>query len=515
LRRNPLLAFVRSIVSATNRKANMSPSFYYWCGFALYSLAVLAVGYLSFRKQARGRAQNFSQEFWTASQRLSGWASGLSISASMMSISWSCVYGVQLFYWYGVGGLWLLGVPWLLAMLGFFILAPRLRKLQAFSQPEMVGQRFGARARQMLAVPLAFVYMVWCGAELYAAAQILAPLFDVNFYFILFLMAVVVATYSAMGGLAADVSTDQIQFALVAFFITAIAYLGGAQILEQGSLAAWMSHLPAPPKAHAPATSLFSTGLALLVMTFIAYLPGWLVTTDVWIRMQASRSTKEARKGVLIAAANSFLFVAIGPMIIGLAALFLYPPQGASIPAELAEGEKIFAVIMRDHGPVWLNAVLTISLAAAAMSTVDTTGNVLALSLSYDLLEPAAESRLSREMKAKLPRLISIGAIGVAFLYALFIESLWDIFYLSSGILTTTIFIPMMALFMPNAKPRQVHAAIVVGFLGTLLFYFLEAKKYLAGLEPEWLANTELGYVLWGLLAALLAFFAGGLRTRK
>lgn len=484
----------------------MAPSFFYWLGFALYSLVVIAVGYVSYRKQARTAAQNFAQDFWTASHTLSGWSSGLSISASMMSISWSCVYGVQLFYWYGVGALWLLGIPWLLAMLGFFILAPRLRKLQAFSQPEMVGKRFGARARQLLAVPLAFVYMVWCGAELYASAQILSPLFDANFYLILFLMAFVVATYSAMGGLAADVSTDKIQFALVAFFIASIAYLGCTQILERGTLAAWIDNLPTPPKAHAPAASFFSTGLALLVMTFIAYLPGWLVTTDVWIRMQASRSTSEARKGVIIAATNSLFFVAIGPMIIGLAALWLYPPQGTSIPAQLADGTRIFSVIMQDHAPVWLNVLLTIGLAAASMSTVDTTGNVLALSLSYDLIEPAAEKHLSSAMRAKLPRLISVGAIAVAFLYALFIESLWDIFYLSSGILTTTIFIPMMALFLPKSSPRQVHAAIITGFIATLSFYFLEKKQALDFIEPAWLQATELGYILWGLLAALLAF---------
>ena len=115
-------------------------------------------------------------------------------------------------------------------------------------------------------------------------------------------------------------------------------------------------------------------------------------------------------------------------------------------------------------------------------------------------------------MKAQLPRLMSIGAIAVAFIYALFIESLWDILYLSSGILTTTIFIPMMALFLPKTAPRQVHAALVAGFCGTLLFYFLETRKYLSGLEPEWLAATELGYILWGFLAALLAFLAAGMR---
>lgn len=493
----------------------MRPAFFYWIGFLLYSALVIFVGWRSFRKQKTQKLANASQDFWTASAGLSGWASGLSISASMMSISWSCVYGVQLFYWYGVGGLWLLGMPWLIAMLGFFILAPRLRKLQAFSQPEMVGKRFGARARQLLAVPLAFVYMVWCGAELYAAGQILTPLFETNFYLILFLMAFVVATYSALGGLAADVSTDQIQFGLVAFFIAAIAFLGGSEILKTESLATWLAHLPSPPKAEAPAHSLLSSGLALMLMTFVAYLPGWLVTTDVWIRMQASRSPLEARKGVALAALNSFVFVALGPMIIGLAALYLYPPHGVNIPNELADGTKIFAVIMKDYAPVWLNVLLTVGLAAAAMSTVDTTGNVLALSLSYDIIEPAAHGRLSPAMHARLPRLISAGAIGVALLYALIIESLWDVFYLSSGVLTTTIFIPMMALFMPSATARQVHAAIIAGFLGTLLFYFLETRGVLANFEPQWLSATGLGYILWGLLAAISAFFIAGVKSGK
>jgi fluoride ion exporter CrcB/FEX len=92
----------------------------------------------------------------------------------------------------------------------------------------------------------------------------------------------------------------------------------------------------------------------------------------------------------------------------------------------------------------------------------------------------------------------------------MFIESLWEIFYLSSGILTTTIFLPMIAIFLRNTKPPQVHAAIATGFLGTLLFYFLEKSDRLKAFEPDWLAATELGYILWGLIASTLAFVVAG-----
>ena len=482
--------------------------FYYWIGFLTFCVVAIGIGYFSYRRlSASGAGQH---EFWTAGKKISGWSAGLSISASMMSISWSCVYGVQLLYWYGVGGLWLLAVPWLLAMLGFFAVAPRLHRMASFSQPEMVGERFGARARQLLALPLAFVYLVWCGAEIYAAAHVLAPLLDTSRVLMLVLIAATVATYSFLGGLSAVVATDRFQFFLAAFFITAIAVFGLNAVWQRGDIAAFFAALPVPPKAQATATSWRSAGLALVVMTFIAYLPGWLVTTDVWIKMQATRNSIEARKGVAIAALNSVLFIAVLPLCIGLSALYLYPPQNGVIPERLQDGARIFTALMQDYAPLSLSVFLAVGLAAVAMSTVDTTGNVLALSLSYDLLEISALPWLTPRLRANLPRYITVLAIAMAFSYALLIESLWDVFYLSSGILTTTVFIPMMAIFLPAVKPRQVHAAIAVGFMSTLLFYFLETRGHLAGVQPAWLSETGLGYILWGFIAAVLAVIGFG-----
>ena len=493
----------------------MPPSLFYWIGFFLYAAVVIVVGFKAYRKRSAQTKIGESSEYWTAGQSLSAGATGLSISASMMSISWSCVYGVQLFYWYGLGALWLLAIPWLLAMAGFFILTPHLRKLQAFSQPEMVGARFSVRARQMLALPLAFVYLIWCGAEIYAAAQIVAPLLQTSLHLMLALIALVVAIYSFLGGFAAVVSTDKIQFALVGFFIVTIAFLGVNQLSNNAGLAANLSELTPPPKGEGSALSLLTPGWALIIMTFVAYMPGWLVTTDVWIRLQAAKSTRAARKGVAIAAFNSFVFVTLAPLLIGLAALYLYPPQNGAIPIELADGAAIFPVMMQDFAPVGLNVVLTVGLIAAAMSTIDTTGNVMALSISYDLVEPSLKTRLPQSAKDNLPRYISVAAIGLAYVYAIFTESLWDIFYLSSGVLTTTIFIPMAAIFLPSTKPQQVHAAIITGFVSTLIFYFWESHGSLAQLEPAWLAETGIGYILWGLMAAVIAFLSTGFFKAK
>lgn len=482
----------------------MTQTTLYWIAFLAYSITVVGIGIFLYVRRKGGQSES-TRGFWAADTNLSGWSSGLSISAGMMSISWSCVYGVQLFYWYGLGAAWLLIIPWLMTMAGFYLLAPKFRQLKAFSQPELLQKRFGTASRQILAPALIFVFIVWGGAEIYAAGITIAPFLGISVPATLFLIALVVSLYSFTGGFEAVVSTDKIQFTLVALFVTIMAYVGISAI-ESDAATKLIAAIDTAPKASPGMPNFFSPGIALILLTLIAYLPGWLVETDIWIRMQAARSDSEARKGIALAGFNSLVFVGIMPMLIGLAALVLYPPAGAEIPARLDDGNLIFSVLMQDYTPTWLNVLLGIGLVAAAMSTVDTCGNVVALSTSYDLLEPALQNRWTPERLNMLARWVSVAAIFLAYLYALFTDSLWDIFYLSSGILTTTIFIPVIAVFLPGSNAAQVRAATIAGFLGTLLFYFLESRGLLAAVEPAWLAETGLGYILLGFACGLLAF---------
>ncbi|RMG63587.1 MAG: sodium:solute symporter family protein [Calditrichaeota bacterium] len=481
----------------------------YWTAFLLYSVVVVGLGFRIWRRERSGSRGFDSNQFWSAGRRLSGWAAGLSISASMMSISWSGVYGVQLFYWYGVGGAWLLIIPWLVTMLGFFLLVPLFRRLKVFSQPELLEKRFGPRARRLLAPTLIFVFTVWGGAEIYAAGITLAPFLGISLPATLFLIALVVALYSFTGGFQAVVSTDKIQFALVAGFISIMAGIGLYALTARGGLGLLWSANQLAPRANPHWPALLSPGWALIVLTLVAYLPGWLVETDIWIRLQAARDDGQARKAILLAGANSLIFVGLMPLLIGLSALLLYPPVAGEIPARLQDGALIFNALMSDFAAPWLSILLGIGLAAAAMSTVDTCANVVALSLAYDVLEPLAGARLTARRRERLARGTSVLAVALAFIYALFTNSLWDIFYLSSGLLTTTVFLPVMAAFRPGVRPAQAYGSLIFGLVGTLLFYYLEKWGWLASAQPAWLAETGLGYILWGLACSVAGFVLG------
>ena len=93
-------------------------------------------------------------------------------------------------------------------------------------------------------------------------------------------------------------------------------------------------------KSDLPWTHLLAPGLATIVLTFVAYLPGWLFETDLWVRVQAARDPSAARRGVALAGVNAVLFVGILPLFIGVAALSIFPHNGG-FPAELGNRGRL------------------------------------------------------------------------------------------------------------------------------------------------------------------------------
>ena len=468
-----------------------------WIALLIYVTITLAIGWYSFTKQQT------ETDHWTAGRKLSPLSVGLSLSAGFMSVSWSCVYAVQLFYWYGIGAFWIITFPWLIALWMIFKLSGRYHHLAAFSQPEMVGSRFGSSARKSVALALAFVFLVWGGAEIYVAAKLLSPELGISTYWVIIIISGVVGIYMTFGGFRAVVTTDKLQFVLVALYIVFIAVLASRGMLQTGRILPDIALTGA--KSGMSWATVFSPGIMIILLTLIAYLPGWIFEADLWLRVQAAENPEAARKGVIIGAVNGFLFVGIIPMFIGIAALKLYPVTGGVFPAKTGfEGDAIFAALAADYAPLWLKLVLTLGLVAAAMSTIDTCLNVMGLSIAYDLFHDKPISH-----KTSFSKSITALTVVVAMLFAMSINSLWDIFYLSSGILTTSVAFPVAAVFLKKASRNGILWSSVFGFAGTVGAYFGETRGWMYGTEPQWLIDSHLGYILWGLGCAFIGYWLG------
>ena len=356
-----------------------------------------------------------------------------------------------------------------------------------------------------MALALALVFLVWGGAEIYVAATLLAPQLGMPVKALILIISLVVGAYATLGGFRAVVATDKLQYVIVALYILAMGWLAikGLGSLDSGLPPAGL----VGTKSGVGWTRILSPGVITILVTFVAYLPGWLFETDLWIRVQAAKDDAAARRGLALAGINAFLFVGLLPMLIGVAALGLFPLESGLYPAAVGfEGDAIFAALVAGYAPGWLAGLVAVGLVAAAMSTIDTCANVVALSVSYDLLE-VNRRRSGRQWS----RLSTAGAVAAACIFALNTDSLWDIFYLSSGVLTAAVAFPVAAVFLPGVNPRGLVWSSRAGLVGIILAYFLETRGFLAVWEPAGLAATGLGFILWGILAAAMGYALGTL----
>ncbi|NOY23105.1 MAG: hypothetical protein GXO70_06315 [Acidobacteria bacterium] len=413
--------------------------------------------------------------FWTENRSVSGLRAGISLSATFMSISWSVVYGIEVFLQYGLGGFFVLSLPWIVVLGIFFWLAPRIRNIPVFSQPELISGKFGKKAGKLAALPILLVFIIWAGAEMDVAASLLAGTMGMSQPLLLFIIATVIAIYMSFSGTNAVIVTDVIQYILVALFFVIILQAGFSSRPVNPAVLKLDFHRIQP---------------LFIVLTFIAYLPGWLAETDIWIRLQITRNGREARKAMGISLLNAILFVFIMPFLVA-----------AFLPAGMTSGTKGVAWLLAQvHHPVFV-ALAAIGLIAASMSTIDTCVNVAAMTLSYDLTE---KRTLNRNIAA-----IWITA-ALAFLFGVYSNSLKDAFYLSSGILSTTLFLPVLACYLPVGKKTGVIAVLALAPILTIASYALE--KY------GWFAipgANGISYILISFCAALLLFFGGSAFNSK
>ncbi len=439
---------------------------------ALLVLGMLAIGLWA--GVVERRLGTDTEGFWTAHRSLSGASLGMSLSASMLSVSWSLVYGVELLYRYGWGGLWLLAVPWLVTLGLFFFLAPRLRSFGAFSQGELFGRLYGRDVQLLTVLVLSLVFLAWCGAEIAAAGQLLAPTLRMPAPWVMTAVALLVAMYSFAGGFRAVVATDVAQFALIAFFL-----------LFLGFRAARLGHGWAPLAQAAPPSTW------LVAVTLVVYVTGWLAEADIWLRLTAAKSHGHARLAMAFTAGVSLVLVVALPALLAASARALFPS-----PVATPVLSRLLAVLL----PPGLELVVVAGFAAVALSTVSTTANVVAVAWARDWPR-------NHPHTASLPgaRWASAGAVGAALVVAFLSRSLAELFYLSAGLLSAALFWPTVGLFHRRLR-SPAKAAGWAGFFAVLVTFAVERAGLGAFARDPGLVELGIGYIPPALAAGAVVF---------
>ncbi len=279
-----------------------------------------------------------------------------------------------------------------------FIFVPLYIKDKVITVTQFIKKRLGDTVALIYSSASLFLLStVGLGAALFWGAYAAEVVFGDYFSFIsdsrliraaiiLVFLGVFSATYTYLGGLAAVVKTDLIQFAILliggsVITYVAVQHLGGWSELYNGSYKLkWGDefrevdnlmhlHLPADhPKL--PWTFMF--GLFLLNINY------WCANQTVVQRSLAARSLKEAQIGLMVGGLMKY-YMAIIIIIPGIAL------AGILADNPLQEPDMTFPYLVKEYLGTGMRGIILCALFASLMSTVDSTFNSLATLFSVDI----------------------------------------------------------------------------------------------------------------------------------
>jgi SSS family solute:Na+ symporter len=463
-----------------------------WALFILYSVAMVVVSIIKTGREKDG------DEYWNAKKDLAWWQLAISLTAGWLMLGW-IGFGMGQIYMLGATGLWILPIPWLVLCVLLVFLVPLYRKVPFYSIADAFQKRFGANARVLIGFFSLGVFLCWTGAELFMVKKLVGQNMALpanTEWLLLFLFVLPIMIYTYWGGFRAVVFTDVCQFCImVAFMIILLAFAlhytsgvaGGKSLLEavRASRPPWL----------AEGKSVFgfwNMGLIFPIALFLGYLPGWLIEQDLWQRLQAAKSTGDARKtawGGLFLIAT---FVIVIPSVVGFLSLVAFPPEaGKEAMAVGGAGQMAVGIIPAFIAkmPSLLAYLMFLGVLACQMSTVDTFANVSAMALANDILGKKGQAGL------RVGKIMSVVVLFLAFLYAVIADKLGDVYYISSGVLSASIAVPLIAYGWKRMSAAAVFAASTAGALSAIGFYLLEYKvwKLTAPASLSLLSNS-IGY---------------------
>jgi SSS family solute:Na+ symporter len=445
-------------------------------------LVILLLAGLIFAKRMKSL-----EDFFLASRNLSGFWIFLTLVASWIGAT-SILVSVDEAYTEGVSSFWVMGAPALLTVLIFFLfLARPIRKLSILTLPDLVELRYGRTVRHLASLLIVWYMILLASSQMVALGNFLQVFLHTSYFSCLVIGTTVVLIYSVFGGFLSVVLTDGIQFFfLVGGICGLFLFLGQSTTMHDVSQAAQSFN-------KLDYFSLFSNIKQNSLIAF-SFILAWVVSPIAWQRIQAARSVRSARQGLVATAVALFLMYGI---IVGIGLLSL-----PMLSVDRAGGTALSAIIATKTGK-FLGGVLFVAVVAAIMSTMDTAMNTGAMSMAHDVYFQFFPQRRTRNILL-ISRISTFLVAAMAFLVATRFQSILKTLGLASEIMAVGFFIPGVAMiFMKKKLPSAGFLSLILGGGFALIGFFCEIG-FLALRWPAWPFSVP-----YGLGLSIIGFLFG------
>jgi len=431
-----------------------------------YFLVILLVGY-----RLRKRMVS-TTDFFLAGRSLPASVTGIAFVAAncgaleiMGMVSTSAKYGARANHFY-----WLGAIPAMLFLALFMM--PIYYRSRVRSVPEFLKLRYGESTRAFNALSFAVLMVLVSGISLYAMAIILESLLGWKFTTSVLVGAAVVLVYIVLGGLAASIYNEVLQFLLIVVGLSPLAFYtlrefkgwrGLAAALPSGLAHTWQG-LPVVSPFHAAMDGVGN----VLGLGFVLSFGYWCTDFLLVQRALAAKDLPAAVQTPLVGAVVKLFFPAL-VVLPGLAAVALFP---ANIAARYDLALPTLMARYYAHGLLGLGVTAMLASFMSGMA-----GNVTAFNtvFTYDLYQAYLARGRSDRHYLTVGRVATVAAallsIGTAYI-VLHFNNLMDYVQLLFSFFNAPLFATfLLGMFTYWATPAGGFWGLLAGTLAALLHY--------------------------------------------
>ncbi len=375
--------------------------------FGAYLVLMLLVGFAAYRMTSD------LSDYVLGGRRLGPGVAALSAGASDMS-GWLLLGLPGAVYAAGLGELWI-GVGLVAgAFLNWVFVAGRLRRFterakDSLTIPDFLENRFGDTSRLLRvisAVVILIFFTLYISAGLVGGGLLFQSSFGMEYQTALLVGAVVIISYTFLGGFLAVSWTDFVQGILM--FLTLLVVPMFVVVLVGG----W-GDVQSEVRALDPAYTTVLQGMTFLGMiSLLAWGLGYFGQPHILARFMAIRSERDVPRATLIGMSWMILAL-IGAVATGYLGIAYF----ADAPIE--ESETVLIELIRALFNPWVAGILMAAILAAIMSTIDSQLIVSASALTNDFYKGFIRSDASDAEMVWISRGAVIAVSVVALLLAL------------------------------------------------------------------------------------------------
>lgn len=390
--------------------------------FVLYLLLMVVIGAIYSGKN------NSTEDYFLGGRSLSGFVAALSAQASDMS-GWLLMGLPGSIYALGTGQAWIAIGLFIGTVLNWIFISGRLRRYtiranNSLTLPTYFENRFHDKKKILLfisSVTIVVFFLVYTASALAAGGKLFNSVFNVDYRLALTIGAVVILTYTFLGGFLAVCVTDFVQGTLMLIALLTVPIM--AYIIVGPSNIVGNIEASGVAGGSAAFLSLFSNGgepyRAVDIISGLAWGLGYCGMPHILVRFMAVKNERELNKSKGVAIVWVFLSLVFACVIGIVGRAYLYPEVLSGGEEEKVFINMILKLFNQDVSIPLIGGLFLCGILAAIMSTADSQLLVSASSVAEDIVKGILKKDAKEETIFRISRITVLVIAVLAYLIAL------------------------------------------------------------------------------------------------